>query len=72
MTELAPRIRRGTVTGFDESAGLGTIVTDDGTDLPFHCIVIADGSRTIEVGATVTYSLIAKLGRYEAADIRPG
>jgi cold shock CspA family protein len=61
----------GTVAAFDESVGLGEIDTADGRRLPFHCIAIADGSRTISVGATVEFELVPKLGRWEAADIRP-
>ena len=71
MTELERgAARRGTVTSFDESAGLGTIAGADGVDRPFHCIEIADGSRSIEVGAAVTFELLAKFGRWEAANIR--
>ncbi len=72
MTELERGTgRRGVVTAFDEQSGLGTIEGDDGTRLAFHCIEIADGSRSIEVGAEVSFDLLAKLGRWEAADIRP-
>jgi hypothetical protein len=34
--------------------------------VPFHCIVIADGSRDIPVGVDVDFDLMCKLGRYEA------
>lgn len=71
MTELARGTgRRGTVTAFDESSGLGTITTGDGDRHPFHCIEIADGTRSIEVGAEVSFDVLAKLGRWEAANIR--
>jgi cold shock CspA family protein len=62
--------RRGIVTAFDESTGLGTIAGDDGVDRAFHCIEIADGSRSVEVGAAVSFELLAKFGRWEAATIR--
>jgi CspA family cold shock protein len=62
--------RRGAVTSFDESAGLGTIVGSDGAEHPFHCIEIADGSRSIQVGVEVGFDLLAKFGRWEAANIR--
>jgi cold shock CspA family protein len=62
---------RGTVTAFDREVGLGRIATADGTVVPFHCIEIADGSRDIAVGTMVTFRLLAKLGRYEAAAIAP-
>lgn len=61
----------GTVTAFDGSSGLGQIMAQGGAVVPFHCVSIADGSRTIEVGVAVAFSFLAKLGRYEAADIRP-
>jgi cold shock CspA family protein len=57
------------VTTFDKAVGLGEITGDDGRIVPFHCIVIADGSRDIPVGAEVEFALMAKLGRYEAAHI---
>ena len=60
---------RGTVTTFDKAVGLGEITGDDGRIVPFHCIVIADGSRDIPVGAEVEFALMAKLGRYEATRI---
>lgn len=60
---------RGTVTAFDKEAGLGEITGDDGRVVPFHCIVIADGTRDIAVGVSVEFDLMAKLGRYEAADV---
>ena len=60
----------GTDTAFDESVGLGTITSEDGSEHLFHCIEIADGSRSIAVGAAVLFDLLAKFGRYEAAHIR--
>lgn len=62
---------QGTVTEFDEHVGLGTVTTADGTTYLFHCVEIADGSRTIPVGAAVTFELLPKLGRYEASRLRP-
>jgi cold shock CspA family protein len=71
MTELErAATRRGIVTAFDESTGLGMIAGDDGVDRAFHCIEIAGGSRSIEVGAAVSFELLAKFGRWEAATIR--
>jgi CspA family cold shock protein len=64
---------RGTVTHFDEARGLGVIGTDaDGVEVhyPFHCTQIADGSRTIAVGAAVAFDVVpGHLGRFEAARI---
>ena len=59
----------GTVTEFDEPRGLGTIESD-GTDYPFHCTAILDGTRTIDVGAAVTFVVRpAGMGRWEATSI---
>ena len=63
----------GTVTSFDEPAGYGEVTADDGSG-PwfFHCTAIADGTRTIEVGAHVGFEVVpGHLGRYEATDLRP-
>jgi cold shock CspA family protein len=57
---------RGTVTAFDKEVGLGEITRHDGWVVSFHCIVIADGSRDIPIGADVEFDLMCKLGRYEA------
>jgi CspA family cold shock protein len=35
----------------------------------FHCVEIADGTRSIGVGTRVRFEVVAKLGRYEAARI---
>ena len=43
----------GVVTDFNEARGDGWLTADDGTSFYFHCVVIADGTRTIPVGATV-------------------
>jgi cold shock CspA family protein len=60
----------GTVVRFDVQSGLGEVAGADGTGYRFHCIEIADGSRDIAVGTGVDFTLLPKLGRYEAADIR--
>ena len=57
---------RGTVTVFDRMVGLGEITADDGAVVPFHCVVLADGTRDVPVGARVEFELLPKLGRYEA------
>lgn len=60
---------RGTVGAFDEAAGLGTVDGDDGASYPFHCVEIADGTRTIPVGVAVRFRPLHKLGRVEAASL---
>lgn len=59
----------GRVVAFDDAVGLGQVESDAGVRYPFHCIEIADGTRTIAVGTAVTFALLCKLGRYEAAQI---
>ena len=61
----------GIVTAFDRQVGLGHVTDDAGVEWPFHCIAIADGSRDIAVGTAVSFDTLAKLGRYEATDLRP-
>ena len=65
-------MHRGTVTSFDAHRGLGEVTDPDGRIWLFHCVEIADGSRTIDVGADVEFETMAKLGRWEAAQLRPG
>jgi CspA family cold shock protein len=60
------------VTSFDEAAGLGTVTAYDGVEYPFHCIEIADGSRTVAAGTVVVFDLLPKLGRWEAAALTRG
>ena len=70
MTELAHRaVLGGVVRTFDEGAGLGVIDGADGAAYPFHCIEIADGTRTIDPGTEVSFVRLGKLGRWEAASI---
>jgi cold shock CspA family protein len=60
----------GTVAAFDEQKGYGTVRSDDGQELFFHCTQIADGSRTIPVGAAVTFEVVpGHLGRWEASSV---
>ncbi len=60
----------GVVREFDAAVGLGVIARGNGTTHVFHVIEIADGSRTVDVGTEVSFDLLAKFGRYEAANIR--
>lgn len=66
----AKAVRRGAVTAFDEPRGLGEVTGEDGDVLGFHCTAIADGSRTVDVGAKVAYQVTpGLLGRFEARDL---
>lgn len=56
---------------FDEAVGHGT-VTDGDEEWFFHCTAIADGSRSIPAGMTVSFVVVpGHLGRWEAGDLRP-
>ena len=59
----------GTVTEFDEAKGLGTVTDADGRGYLFHCIEIADGTRTIEVGRAVRFHPLPKFGRIQAGRV---
>ncbi len=62
----------GTVTAFDDPRGIGTITTDDGRSLLFHCTAIAGGSRTISEGTVVVVDVGPGLpGRWEAVAVQP-
>ena len=60
----------GTVREFDNDRCLGVIAGDDQRMYPFHGVSIADGARSIAVGAAVTFEVLLKLGRGEASNIR--
>ena len=60
----------GTVTEFDDPRGIGVVTSEDGTEYPFHCTAIADGSRFIAVGAAVRFvGRPGRQGRWEATEI---
>ncbi len=62
----------GSVTAFDEHRGLGEITAPNGTVYAFHCTAIADGTRTIAVGADVQFEVRpGRVGNWEAAAITP-
>ncbi|MEA3018818.1 MAG: cold shock protein [Actinomycetota bacterium] len=47
------------VETWDERGGHGTVRADGGPSYFFHCTQIVDGTRTIDVGATVTFEVVA-------------
>jgi cold shock CspA family protein len=60
----------GTVVEFDAERGRGVVEDVGGARLDFHCTRVADGSRSVPVGATVRYEVVpGALGRWEAAAI---
>ena len=61
---------RGVVVSFDDPRGIGIGLREDGTEYPFHCTGILDGTRTITVGEAVTFRVVAgRNGKWEAASI---
>ena len=50
--------------------GLGEITDSASVVWPFHCVSIADGSRTIEVGQAVMFRTGFRVARPEAVSIR--
>lgn len=63
----------GVVAGFDDPKGYGVVRDNaDGQEYFFHCTAVADGTRTIDVGAAVEFEVVpGRRGRWEAADLRP-
>lgn len=62
---------RGTVTGYDDHVGAGVVTGDDGQTWWFHCTRIADGSRSVPVGAVVSFVLSAGPNGIEAIEVAP-
>ena len=61
----------GTVTTFDDHVGAGTVTGGPaGETWFFHCTRIADGSRTVPVGAAVRFRLVPGPTGLEAVDLR--
>jgi cold shock CspA family protein len=64
----------GRILEFDEHRGIGRIEPQSASEaapVMFHCIEIADGSRSIAQGTEVTYRVRLKLGRREAFAVTP-
>jgi cold shock CspA family protein len=60
----------GTVVEFDGRRGRGVIEEPGGRRLGFHCTQIADGSRTVPVGARVRFDVVpGGLGSWEATAV---
>ena len=58
------------VVEFDETVGWGRVrVVTTGEELGFHCLDLADGSRTIAVGARVRCRRVGRLGHWQASDV---
>lgn len=62
--------RAGVVVAFDQGRGLGTVEDGSGRQVPFHCTALVDGSRRVEVGTAVWFTLAAgHHGRIEAGAV---
>lgn len=63
-------VHSGTVVEFDEHKGVGAVERSDGRRLFFHCTAVADGSRSIAVGAKVAFQVAAGHGgHWEATSV---
>ena len=70
LSEVLHPVQRGVVASFDEAAGHGVVTTPEGISRFFHCVAIADGSRTIQQGTSVAFAVVpGRLGRWEATDL---
>lgn len=59
----------GIVSDFDEARGLGVVTSSTGSRWPFHCVSLADGSRSVDKGAAVRFSVAFRVLRLEAVEI---
>jgi cold shock CspA family protein len=60
----------GRIESFDDRRGDGHLTSDDGERFYFHCVDIADGTRSIAIGARVTAErTVGHLGHDEAVSI---
>lgn len=62
----------GVVVEFDAFVGLGYITVANGDKYLFHCIEIADGSRDITVGSTVSFETVERFQHAEACKVVKG
>jgi cold shock CspA family protein len=61
---------KGRIEAFDDHRGDGFMVSEKGDRFFFHCVSIADGSRTITPGQSVTAQRgVGHLGHDEAFEI---
>ncbi len=60
----------GFVAEFDEAAGLGVVESTDRTRYLFHCVELADDSRSVEPLQRVEFEVVLRFGVYEARHIR--
>jgi len=62
----------GRIVSFDDARGDGLFRSDVGDEFYFHCVVIADGSRTIRPGVRAqALRRVGHLGRDEVENVEP-
>jgi hypothetical protein len=62
----------GEIQSFDDRRGDGELLGDDGRTYYFHCVNIADGSRTIGVGQRARgRRAVGRRGHDEVVDVAP-
>ncbi|MGA2124243.1 MAG: hypothetical protein ABSG58_07445 [Acidimicrobiales bacterium] len=60
----------GVIESFDERRGDGVLRSDEGQLFYFHCVAIADGTRSIPVGVRAAGERsVGRLGRDEVANV---
>ena len=62
-------LQTGTVTQFDRRVGLGEITDGECRVWPFHCAMLTDGTRNVEVGTAVQFTVRFHVVREEAFEI---
>jgi cold shock CspA family protein len=61
----------GKVVSFDDQRGDGVVTTDLGESMYFHCVNIADGTRSVPLGAFVSgIRAVGRLGADEITDLQ--
>lgn len=64
--------RAGVVAAFDGPRGVGEVTDQHGRRFPFHCTALVDGSRQVDEGTTVWFTVApGHLGRLEADAVVP-
>lgn len=58
----------GHVEQFDFDRGLG-MISSSGQEYLFHCAEIVDGTRDINIGASVSFVVAHRFGHIEASEI---
>ena len=64
-------MNKGTVKWFNSQRGYGFITQEDGTDIFVHYSgIAADGFKTLEQGASVTYDSQEKDSKIQAVNVK--